>query len=532
MAKRINHPIIDEFEAYISTKNLSSSTLECIYLPVIKNLIAKLSNDTETHFTKEHFTSTLSDYSYDIRREKTAIHVLKVFTKFIYVMGRISEDSEIISFFYKEIEEIKKPIRKINRINNSQLENILKEYKFFLIKNYENQIKVEVYTNTIKKLLALKNENIENLKECDIEKFINSNYGNRRTLAHRHLSLFVEFLKDTQYKDECVSIIKKYYIPPKLSIPEVDDFLRYFRSCGKAESTAYGYGIFLIKFFESLNESKRNNLKLINTQDVERFLVSNKEITVLSLNAIKSALKSFFSYCQKKDWICDDLITDTLTLKKPPKRNKAIFSNQEIHKIYDALSKSESNEKDTHYTMFSILYQFGLRVSSLVILKVSGIEIDNKRIKYFDTKSKTWAYAYPPNNGIMKLLEDYITEKKLTDPDAYVFTDSKGQTLSSANVREIIYCYYDKAGIQEKYKLNKINKNKYNVHSLRFHYITALCKAGNPETTVQRVIHHKNINNTGLYNIYQEDDIKKGIQNNPYAEMVHSYMNQNEGEQR
>ncbi|MFT4326766.1 MAG: tyrosine-type recombinase/integrase, partial [Candidatus Woesearchaeota archaeon] len=231
---------------------------------------------------------------------------------------------------------------------------------------------------------------------------------------------------------------------------------------------------------------------------------------------------------KKNEWINKDLITDVLVLKKPPKRNKAVFSNKEIDKIYDALSKNESDQKFMHYTIFSVLYQFGIRVSSLVRLKVSNIEFDNNRVRYFDCKSKTWAYGYPPDEGIMVLLKDYIDMQGLSDSDTYLFRDSDANPISSSNVRDIIYHYYNKAGIQEKYKHNNQNKNKYNVHTLRFYFITSLCKAGVPETTVQKVIHHKNINNTGIYNIFQENDIRKGIKDSLYTGISQPYATESE----
>jgi site-specific recombinase XerD len=161
-----------------------------------------------------------------------------------------------------------------------------------------------------------------------------------------------------------------------------------------------------------------------------------------------------------------------------PSRIKYL-SKEETERLFSCIKDHRDK------ALFGLTYLYGLRISETLSLKLSHVDLENKRILIHRAKGGIGGER-PLFQTAERLIRKYLRIRLDTD-DAF-FTGRQGN-ISRQRVYQLFKRYAQKAGIDPKYS----------VHCLRHSIATHLLDAGEGIEFVKDHLGHTNIQNTMIY---------------------------------
>lgn len=162
-----------------------------------------------------------------------------------------------------------------------------------------------------------------------------------------------------------------------------------------------------------------------------------------------ASMKAFFAYFFKQHKIDTDP-AESLKAPKIEKKLPAILSMEEMERLLEQPGGNSPKELRDK-AMLELLYATGIRVSELITLKLSDVNLQmeyltcmdahKERIIPFGKKAKDALRRYI-KDGRPRLIEDESCE--------WLFTNCSGQTMSRQGFWKLIKFYGGKAGIESE----------------------------------------------------------------------------------
>ena len=147
-----------------------------------------------------------------------------------------------------------------------------------------------------------------------------------------------------------------------------------------------------------------------------------------------------------------------------------------------------------------MLYSTGVRVSELVNIKISDIDINERTIKIFGKGSKERIVVF--GNNTKEILKIYLNNGRyiLNNRNSeYLFLNKDGNKLSDRYVRKIIDDIIFKASLQ-------IHVSP---HMLRHTFATDMLNNGADLVSVKDLLGHESLNTTSIYTHVSDDKIRE-----------------------
>ncbi len=265
---------------------------------------------------------------------------------------------------------------------------------------------------------------------------------------------------------------------------------------GSSQNTQSAYRRDLIQFQNSLPE---RDLLNVTEADVQQFLAKLKDSEHKSSSIARkvSALKQFYKFL-----ILEELITEdpTLFIEAPVKAQrlpKALDSNsvlQLLSAVEEGLPYSELGPKRTvlvmrDQAMVYLLYAAGLRVTELITLKTSQVDIEGEFVRVIGKRSKERIVPFAPIAGEKLYL--YLTEARpaLPGKTETLFLGLRGEPLTRQAFWKTLKQLALKAGLP-------VNLHP---HMLRHTFATDLLKAGMNLRSLQMLLGHSDLQTTQVY---------------------------------
>jgi integrase/recombinase XerD len=224
-----------------------------------------------------------------------------------------------------------------------------------------------------------------------------------------------------------------------------------------SDKTAKIYSFFIKKYLSYL-ESKNKTAEQANKEDVHTYLKSLNNYSYKSQALALSSLKFFYNNIIKKAEITSDI-------GMPEKSDQETLSKDEIKKLIDSSQTQKSR------LIISFLYSTGIKVSELVNLKVTDIDLENKTVKIYK-KNKPRQISF--DEELCQELKNYIEEK---NPQIFLFS-KKERPLTTRNIQKIIKNTAKKAEFDKKIT----------PHTLRYTYAKQLLNSGVQLSKVKSVL--------------------------------------------
>lgn len=282
------------------------------------------------------------------------------------------------------------------------------------------------------------------------------------------------------------------------------DYLRVEKSA--ASLTLLSYETDLCQFFAFLAGKKQLALEdldveFINHITAREYLVhmQDKGWSRATMARKLAALRSFVRYLCRENILESNPIAAVSTPKQD-KRLPQFLYPQEVHMLMQAPDIITPGGKRDR-AILETLYSSGLRVSELVGLDLTDIDLDELYVRVMGKGSKE--RIVPLGNMAKEALTDYIKNgrpflQRKNEKPAALFLNKSGKRLSTRSIRNIMNKYVETLAMNQKVS----------PHTLRHSFATHLLGAGADLRSVQELLGHVKLSTTQVYTHLSRDEIK------------------------
>lgn len=213
-----------------------------------------------------------------------------------------------------------------------------------------------------------------------------------------------------------------------------------------------------------------------------------------------AAVKSFFDFLVAEGALRSDP-TENLSSPKVGKSLPKPLSAAEVEALLDEPAKLSSPEAKRDRAMLELLYAGGMRVSELVFMNTSDLNLGAGFVRCFGKGSKE--RIIPIHSGAVEALEEYLMEARPSllrnkEHDA-LFLNRRGERLTRQGFWLILKDYAKAADI----------KREVTPHTLRHSFATHMLSGGADLRAVQELLGHANISSTQVYTHLTSEHVRQ-----------------------
>jgi len=269
----------------------------------------------------------------------------------------------------------------------------------------------------------------------------------------------------------------------------IHDFSEYLRIEKRySPHTVSGYCHDLGRFSNFASDRKVDSL---NTSDIREFLIllGEQGLSGASIARCLSSIKSFFKYlCLDKQ--LDNNPAEILNTPRSYRKLPNVLSSQDIDNLLNCPDKNSFlGLRDK--AMLEILYATGLRVSELVNLKVSELDLEVGCIRTMGKGSKE--RIVPIGSMAKKAVNNYLLNSRtalLKGQNAEeIFVTKRGGCMTRQGFWKLL----------KRYAIQSNIRGSVYPHVLRHAFATHLLERGADLRSVQQMLGHSDISTTQIY---------------------------------
>tara|TARA_B100000925_G_scaffold214674_1_gene163967 strand:+ start:212 stop:1102 length:891 start_codon:yes stop_codon:yes gene_type:complete len=255
---------------------------------------------------------------------------------------------------------------------------------------------------------------------------------------------------------------------------------------GLSNNTIDAYETDLNSFIKWIDKNKITNYLEVKESDINKYIsyLFRSKLKSSSVNRKLSSLKSFYLFLVKKNHIDSSPVSEIIS----PKQEKylpASMSETEVEKLLnspDIFNDTERRDK----AMIEMLYATGMRISELVDLKITNLDLNRSVVKVMGKGSKE--RLIPFGEAASEALLNYLEfRKKSTSKE--VFISNRGKKITRVAFWQRIKIYLTRENL----------KNSISPHTLRHAFATHLLNRGADLRSVQLLLGHSDLSTTQIY---------------------------------
>jgi len=272
-----------------------------------------------------------------------------------------------------------------------------------------------------------------------------------------------------------------------------DLFLKYLQFEKRFSiNTVKSYSIDLNQFLYfienqfNISEPENADEKVIRSWVV--YLMENG-LSSLSVNRKISTLKTFYKFLLQNEYIHSNPMDRVVS----PKTNKKIplfVEEKQIINLLDSFSFGTEFSGLRNRAIIETFYNTGIRLSELIGIKNTDIDLYNNTIKVLGKRQKE--RIVPIHSTFAKILKSYIESKNIQFTNIehdYFFITDKGEKLYEKFVYRIV----------NKYLSMVTTIEKKSPHILRHTFATHMLNHGADLNAIKELLGHANLSATQVY---------------------------------
>ncbi|MBS5317371.1 MAG: tyrosine recombinase XerD [Clostridiales bacterium] len=268
-------------------------------------------------------------------------------------------------------------------------------------------------------------------------------------------------------------------------------FLAYLRDAKhSSKNTIQSYERDLKYFFKFLNDNNINQIGAINSEWIEKYIEHMKEISKSSstISRTLAAIRAFFFYLIKQEKVYENPAL-MIAMPKIPKKVPKILSESEIVLLLEQPHTTDiKGIRDK--AMLELLYATGIRVSELITLKVTDVNVNQGYILCRDENKER---SIPIGKPAITALKNYLGEVRYAmirdQQEVALFVNCNGLPLTRQGFWKILKSYAKSANIS----------TEITPHMLRHSFAAHLIQHGANLKSVQQMLGHSDISTTQVY---------------------------------
>ena len=251
-----------------------------------------------------------------------------------------------------------------------------------------------------------------------------------------------------------------------------------------------------LSFEEKNHVMNAKNIEKIHIYNYLEYLDENK-YSIYSVVRKISSIKSFHKFMKELDHVED--VSENLEVPHTYQKLPNVLSIEEVDMLLDIPLDTAYDYRNK--AMLELMYGTGLRVSELVNLEMSNIDLDESFVRVFGKGNKE--RIVPFGDVAKKYLElyldgyrDSLKKKRLCDK---VFLNNHGNALTRQGFFKILRIISS----------NKDIHTKITPHVLRHSFATHLLNNGADLRSIQMMLGHSNLSTTQIYTNINNDTLKE-----------------------
>ena len=265
-------------------------------------------------------------------------------------------------------------------------------------------------------------------------------------------------------------------------------------------NTLESYNRDIRQYAQYLEENQITVLSNTNKTTIITYMIYlqklGKATSTISRNL--ASIRSFYQYLLLNKVVDVD---PTMNLESPKTEKKlpSILSLKEIDTLLNQ-PEEDSPKGVRDKAMLELLYATGIRVTELISLNISDVNIN---MGYIRCSGSNKERTIPIGSIALKALKDYIDSHQelfsTAKEDSPLFMNVQGKRLTRQGFWKIIKSYTKKANIHKKIT----------PHTLRHSFATHLIQNGADLKSVQEMLGHSDISTTQVYMNLSKNKIKE-----------------------
>ena len=282
----------------------------------------------------------------------------------------------------------------------------------------------------------------------------------------------------------------------------INEFLNYLKfERNRSDLTIKNYGEDLRAFEEFYgNLDSRLSWESVDSDIIRDWMESmmDKGNNATSINRRLSALRSFYRFALARKLVDKDPVHGVTGPKKGRPLPQFLKEN-EMDRLLDAESWTESFEDVRDRTVIMTFYETGIRLSELIGLDDSMVDFSNRQLKVTGKRNKQ--RVIPFGEELLATLCDYMKcrDKEADRQSEALFVTAKGQRMTSSQVREGV-----------KRNLSKVcTLKKRTPHVLRHTFATAMLNNKAGIESVKKLLGHESLSTTEIYTHTTFEQLKR-----------------------
>ena len=267
-------------------------------------------------------------------------------------------------------------------------------------------------------------------------------------------------------------------------------FLDYIKEVKKvSENTLISYRRDLTKMADFLASEGIRQVDKVTATSLNSYLLflEKKGMASSSISRNVASMHAFFQYTFRKRLTREDP-SELLKAPKIEKKKPSVLSVKEVSRLLSQPSGKGPKELRDR-AMLELLYATGIRVSELVNLKLSDLNLKQGYIICREgQKERMIPFGKSAREALLQYLE-YGRAELASQDSPMLFTNCSGEGMSRQGFWKLIKYYGNKAGLTEKLT----------PHTLRHSFAAHLVENGADLSSVQKILGHSDINTTQMY---------------------------------
>lgn len=272
---------------------------------------------------------------------------------------------------------------------------------------------------------------------------------------------------------------------------EVQEYISYLHNVKHtSNNTEMSYKRDLLKVCHFMQERGINSATAVKEQDLKAYIhaLEEQKLAAATVSRNIASIKAFFLYLFSEGKIQNDA---ALCLKAPKieKKMPEILTMGEVSALLEQ-ANGDSLKEIRDKAMLELLYATGIRVTELISLKVSDVNLPMHFIMCRDPhKERMIPFGTQAHDALERYLGGVRAEMVEDKSSEILFANCSGKPMSRQGFWKLIKFYAKKAGITADIT----------PHTLRHSFAAHLVENGADLKSVQEMLGHSDISTTQIY---------------------------------
>ena len=256
-------------------------------------------------------------------------------------------------------------------------------------------------------------------------------------------------------------------------------------------NTVFSYMRDIRQFSAWLQSTEKKNVVDATQMNIRDYLayLEHEGRSGATVSRSLASLKNFYSYVVSSGFLESSPVSGDIHIERGEKKLPQILTGQEVEMLL-AQPACVDSKGIRDKAMLEVMYATGIRVSELIELNVSNVNLELGVIKCNSSKKSRLIPLYPAALKALKVYLSDVRDAMLAEPDEQaLFVNVGGARMSRQGFWKILKYYQQKARIDKDIT----------PHTLRHSFAVHLLENGADLNSVQELMGHSDISSTQLY---------------------------------